>query len=95
MSAFIFVPYYWKAGGLYEVSCEELDVLVDEVLKMKGVFGSRMTGAGFGGCNVSLVLKDHVENFIVRITEFYRKKFSKDPEFYICTPEDGVKEIIL
>jgi len=78
---------------LYEVSCTELDMLVYEALKLEGVYGSRMTGAGFGGCNVSIVLKDHVENFIISITDKYNRKFHKKPEFYICTPEDGAKEI--
>ncbi len=80
---------------LYEVSCAELDVLVEEAIKMDGVFGSRMTGAGFGGCNVSLVKKDNVDNFIAQITEVYKSKTSREPEFYICTAENGVGEIVL
>lgn len=91
----LMVESHESLRDLYEVSCRELDILVEEALKMDGVFGSRMTGAGFGGCNVSLVLKDHVEKFIVLITEAYKKKTSRKPEFYICTPEDGAKEIVL
>ena len=78
---------------LYEVSCKELDILVENALKIDGVLGSRMTGAGFGGCTVSLVQKDSAERFIVSLTEKYRKGTNIKPEFYICRPEAGVKEI--
>lgn len=52
---------------LYEVSCEELDIMVEEAQRIPGTLGSRMTGAGFGGCTVSLVHEDDVERFICEV----------------------------
>ena len=53
----------------YEVTCKELDVLVDSTRYLNGVLGSRMTGAGFGGCTVNLVEKDYVDKFIETVSE--------------------------
>lgn len=78
---------------LYEVSCYGLDTMVDTALKVKGVLGSRMTGAGFGGCTVSLVKKDSVDELMKKITLKYEKRFQIKPEFYICHAEDGAREI--
>lgn len=55
----------------YEVTCKELDLLVDSTLYLKEVLGARMTGAGFGGCTVNLVEKNYVEEFIGKISERY------------------------
>jgi len=79
---------------LYEVSCPELDIMVEESLKVEGVFGSRLTGAGFGGCTLSLVRNDRAEYFIQQVSERYYKRTKIKPEFYVCSVEDGVKEII-
>jgi galactokinase len=68
----------------YEVSCFELDTLVDESLKLKGVLGSRMTGAGFGGCTVSLVQKDQTDNFIRIVGENYKQITGLDATFFIA-----------
>ena len=78
---------------LYEVSCEELDVLVDSALKIDGVLGSRMTGAGFGGCTVSLVRDDSVDTFIENVSATYLEKFGHNAEFYITEIGDGCREI--
>lgn len=79
---------------LYEVTCYELDVMVEEARKIKGVLGSRMTGAGFGGCTVSLVHVDSVEDFISSVGRGYEEKTSLIPQFYVCEIGDGVKEMI-
>ncbi len=79
---------------LYEVTCYELDVMVEEARKIKGVLGSRMTGAGFGGCTVSLVHEDSVHDFISTVGRVYEERTSLFPQFYVCDIGDGVKEKI-
>ncbi|HPC98564.1 MAG TPA: galactokinase [Bacteroidales bacterium] len=68
--------------GDYEVTGIELDTLVYEGRKIAGVLGTRMTGAGFGGCTVSIVHKDHVEEYINTITEAYTRKTGLNADFY-------------
>ena len=79
--------------GLYEVTGIELDTLVDEARKVDGVLGSRMTGAGFGGCTVSLVREDRVEDFIRRVGSAYEKKIGYPAAFYVSETGDGGREI--
>ena len=76
---------------LYEVSCRELDALVDAALKIPGVYGSRMTGAGFGGCTVSLVADDAVEDFLEKVPVEYKARIGVTPTIYVCTPEGGAE----
>lgn len=78
---------------LYEVSCDELDILAAEALKVDGVLGSRMTGAGFGGCTVSLVKDDAVDTFIDRLGKVYLDKVGYDASFYITEIGDGGREL--
>lgn len=78
---------------LYEVSCDELDILADEALKVDGVLGSRMTGAGFGGCTVSLVKDDAVDTFIDRLGKIYLDKVGYEASFYITEIGDGGREL--
>ncbi len=78
---------------LYEVSCVELDVMVEEAGRIPGTLGARMTGAGFGGCTVSLVHEDSVEQFVQQVGDNYRAKTGFIGEFYVCGVGDGVKEI--
>ena len=73
----------------FEVSCRELDLLVDLAHEIHGSFGSRMTGAGFGGCTVNLVRPDVVDEFVRRITETYRAQTGQAPGVYVFTPSDG------
>ena len=77
----------------YEVTGFELDTLVGEAWKINGVVGSRMTGAGFGGCTVSLVREDAVENFIEVVGREYQLKTGLKADFYLAEISDGVKEI--
>lgn len=78
---------------LYEVTGKELDSMVDAALKVEGVLGSRMTGAGFGGCTVSLVHEDSVEDFKQKVGAEYVKKTGLEAAFYVCDIGDGVKEV--
>jgi galactokinase len=70
----------------YEITCEEIDFLVDTAIKLKGVHGSRMTGGGFGGCTVNLVDPGRAEFIQEAISEAYWKRYSKTPLFYDCQP---------
>jgi len=79
---------------LYEVSCKELDILVEAARVQTGVLGSRMTGAGFGGCTVSLVHKNNVEDFISKTGHIYNEKTGLEAEFYISDIGDGGMEVI-
>lgn len=77
----------------YEVTCKELDVMVEEALRIPGTIGSRMTGAGFGGCTVSLVKEEAVAEFIANVGAAYEKRTGLQPAFYVADIGDGVKEI--
>lgn len=77
----------------YEVSCFELDVLVDEALKIEGVLGSRMTGAGFGGCTVSLVHGSLIDLFIKDVGSAYKERTGLDAEFYVSDIGGGGTEV--
>ncbi len=70
----------------YEITSDEIDFLVDTAIKMKGVYGARMTGGGFGGCTVNLVDPNFAEDFAEQITAAYRKRHGKTPLFYDCQP---------
>jgi len=75
----------------YEVSCKELDLLVDLARMVPGVLGARMTGAGFGGCTINLVMRNRVEEFKQKVGSMYSKSTGIKPKFYVTQPEDGVK----
>lgn len=73
----------------YEVTGIELDTLVEEAWKQEGVIGSRMTGAGFGGCTVSIVKNDHIDAFIEKVGAAYLKKIGYAADFYVVEIGDG------
>jgi len=77
----------------YEVSCVELDLLVDLALKQEGVLGARMTGAGFGGCTVNLLKRDYVDAFGKRIKKEYKKITGIKPDIYVTLPAEGAKQL--
>lgn len=77
----------------YEVTGIELDTLVSLAWECEGVVGSRMTGAGFGGCTVSIVKEDCVDNFISTITPKYKEKIGYEPNFYIVSISDGTGKL--
>lgn len=77
----------------YEVTGIELDTLVEEAWKIDGVIGSRMTGAGFGGCTVSIVKKDAIKKFIKKVGKAYKKKIGYEADFYVVKLGNGPKVI--
>ncbi len=77
----------------YEVSCRELDLLVSLASHQDGVYGARMTGAGFGGCTVNLVDANYVAEFQKRIIEPYFEEIGFRPEIYVCTASDGAGRV--
>lgn len=77
----------------YEVTGKELDTLVSEASKIDGVYGIRMTGAGFGGSTIALVEDGKVENFEEEITKRYKEKVGLNCEVYPSNPSDGVRKL--
>ena len=77
----------------YEVSCQEIDILVDLAWKIPGVVGSRITGGGFGGCTVSIVKNDAVDTFISTVGEKYKEAVGHEAEFYVVDIGDGAHKI--
>jgi galactokinase len=77
----------------YEVSCEELDFLADFSQGFSGVYGSRMTGGGFGGCTVSIMPFDIVPEYTVAVKEAFLRRFKTDPPVYCITASDGAQII--
>ncbi len=73
----------------YEVSCEEIDILVDLAWKTEGVIGSRITGGGFGGCTVSIVKNDAIDKFVETIGAKYEEQVGHKAEFYVVDIGDG------
>ena len=73
----------------YEVSCDELDAMVEIALGCDGVYGARMTGGGFGGCTVNLVDAAYVQVFRERVVQAYRRRIGIAPELYDGTPVEG------
>ena len=80
---------YFGCRDDFEVSCPELDVLVEAALKVDGVYGSRMTGGGFGGCTVTLLKQEAVQAVLDSISKEYQGKAT----FYLCAPSDGARPI--
>jgi len=78
---------------LYEVSCRELDIMVEAAEGLPGFCGGRMTGGGFGGCTVNLVSEENAEDFAARIAERYRQATGIDSQVYLCSAEDGAKAL--
>ncbi len=89
----LFVESHRSLQFDYEVSCEELDFLVDTAIAIEGVYGARMTGGGFGGCTVNLVdpaVKAHFEH---EIAGKYEERFGVRPQVYRCRPSAGASEV--
>lgn len=77
----------------YDVTGIELDTLVETAWKQPGVIGARMTGAGFGGCAIAIVEKDHIDTFTAAVNDVYREKIGYDASFYTPTIVGGAKKI--
>jgi galactokinase len=77
----------------YEVTGIELDSLVEIAWKKPGVIGSRMTGAGFGGCTVSIVKDEFIDDFIKNVGSEYKEKIGYEAEFYVAQIGDGARKL--
>ena len=78
---------------LYEVSCFELDTLAENAQQYDGVIGSRMTGGGFGGCTVTLIEENKVEDFIAYMAPLYKETTGLEASFYIADIGDGARKL--
>src|SRR5579864_4750932 len=79
----------------YEVSCDELDIMVEIASKQRGVYGARMTGGGFGGCTINLVADKDSEEFRRAVGAEYEKKTGLRPDIYICEASQGAEALDL
>ncbi|MFQ5759184.1 MAG: galactokinase, partial [Candidatus Bathyarchaeia archaeon] len=79
--------------NLYEVSCKELDLMVEIAEMVEGVVGCRMTGAGLGGCTVNLVWDWAVDELAQKVSKKYKEKTGIKPEIYVCKIPDGAGEL--
>ena len=77
----------------FEVSCKELDLMVQLAERKEGVYGARMTGGGFGGCVITLVQENHVEQFKQSVREEYKRETGRDPEIYVSSAADGASRL--
>ena len=73
----------------YQVSCAELDVLVEAALGVDGVYGARMMGGGFGGCTINLVREDHIQEFSGTVADSFKNMFGKAPKIYLSRISGG------
>jgi galactokinase len=73
----------------FEISCDELDLMVQIADSIEGVYGARMTGGGFGGCTVNLVRTDAVPRFSLEVAERYQRGTGLTPQIYVCAAADG------
>lgn len=79
----------------YQVSCTQLDFLVERATYIDGCIGSRMMGGGFGGCTINLVEKKSMDEFTEKMKKSYHQLFQIEPEIYIVNPANGVERIEL
>jgi galactokinase len=77
----------------YEVSADELDLMVELAQKIDGVYGARMTGGGFGGSTVNLVREEKADEFRARMAEGYERVTGLKPEVYVCSAANGAQEV--
>ena len=88
----LFIESHASMKADYEISCPEIDFLVETASGVSGCYGARMTGGGFGGCTINLVDTASVPEFQVRVAAAYRQEFGITPDFYLCKPGDGACE---
>jgi len=90
----LFVDSHRSLQYDYEVSCPELDFLVDTAISIPGVYGARMTGGGFGGCTVNLLSPEATERFREEIHRRYSERFGIEPAFYPVVPSAGAGPVV-
>jgi galactokinase len=78
----------------YEVSCQELDLMIEFANEVPGCIGARMTGGGFGGATINLVTSAAVEEFTAKVSERYAEATNIQPEIYICSAADGAERVL-
>ncbi len=78
---------------LFEVSCRELDIMVEIAESLEGYCGGRMTGGGFGGCTVNLVKSADASRFAAQISERYQAATGIKPDVYVCSAADGASAV--
>jgi galactokinase len=78
---------------LYEISCREIDIMVEAAEGLPGFCGGRMTGGGFGGCTINLVRQESAKDFAEQIAERFKRATNIDPQIYICSAEDGAQAL--
>jgi galactokinase len=78
---------------LYEISCQEVDIMVDSAQDLPGFCGGRMTGGGFGGCTINLVRTGNASDFAAQIADRYQRATNIKPQIYICSAEDGAQAL--
>jgi galactokinase len=79
----------------YEVSCRELDIMVEIASRQPGLFGARMTGGGFGGCTINLVEAEQSQAFQRRVSDQYASATGLQPDIYICEASEGAEAVAL
>lgn len=89
----LFVASHRSMQYDYEISCEEIDFLVQTAIQIPGVYGARMTGGGFGGCTVNLVAPESADRFQSELTQAYERRFGIHPVFYDCKPAAGAGRV--
>lgn len=89
----LFIESHRSMQHDYEITCDEIDFLVDSAIGISGCYGARMTGGGFGGCTVNLLAPEAVEHFRSSIRSLYQERFQIDPPIFRCVPAAGAGEI--
>ncbi len=89
----LFVASHESMKHDYEITCDEIDFLVDSALRIEGIYGARMTGGGFGGCTVNLVRPDAADRFKSEITTQYKARYGVDAPVFHCVPSKGATEV--
>jgi galactokinase len=89
----LFIESHQSMRDDYEISCEEIDFLVDAASHIPNCYGARMTGGGFGGCTVNLVAPESVTSFTDSIRQAYQKTYQIDPQVIPCIPAPGASKI--
>ena len=77
----------------YQVSCRELDIMVELAMQQPGIFGARMTGGGFGGCTINLVNASESDEFCRRDAEGYEAATGHHPDIYVCEASQGAEMV--
>ncbi|MDP9169367.1 MAG: galactokinase, partial [Acidobacteriota bacterium] len=89
----LFVESHRSMQHDYEITCDEVDFLVDTAVGITGCYGARMTGGGFGGCTVNLIAPGTLDQFREEIVARYRERFAITPAVFKCLPSEGAREI--